>query len=123
VPDIPASCVTRQRFHYIYGISNLGKFIGPAGPALIVGASTYVSPTATLAGVRTGHYDENTLDNNAISGPGSLCLKGVWDVGCRGVRDGRRPPKTASYSAAAALDPYRAFGDLRAIPNPAIYGL
>ncbi len=31
-----------------YGISNLGKFIGPAGLALIAGVSNYVKPAATL---------------------------------------------------------------------------
>jgi putative MFS transporter len=36
-------------FRLVYGISNLGKFIGPAGVALIAGASNYVSPKATLA--------------------------------------------------------------------------
>ena len=31
-----------------YGVGNLGKFIGPAGLALIAGSSNYVSPQATL---------------------------------------------------------------------------
>ncbi len=31
-----------------YGVGNLGKFIGPAGLALIAGSSNYVSPKATL---------------------------------------------------------------------------
>ncbi len=31
-----------------YGVGNLGKFIGPAGLALIAGASNFVSPQATL---------------------------------------------------------------------------
>jgi putative MFS transporter len=31
-----------------YGVGNLGKFIGPAGLALIAGSSNYVSPRATL---------------------------------------------------------------------------
>ena len=31
-----------------YGTSNLGKFIGPAGLALIAGVSNYVKPQATL---------------------------------------------------------------------------
>jgi putative MFS transporter len=35
-------------FGLVYGISNLGKFIGPAGLAVILGASNYVSPKATL---------------------------------------------------------------------------
>jgi putative MFS transporter len=35
-------------FGFVYGISNLGKFIGPAGLAVIVGASNYVTPKATL---------------------------------------------------------------------------
>jgi MFS transporter, putative metabolite:H+ symporter len=29
-------------------VGNLGKFIGPAGLALIAGSSTYVAPKATL---------------------------------------------------------------------------
>jgi MFS transporter, putative metabolite:H+ symporter len=32
----------------VYGIGNLGKFFGPAGLALIAGASNYVKPAATL---------------------------------------------------------------------------
>jgi MFS transporter, putative metabolite:H+ symporter len=32
----------------VYGVGNLGKFIGPAGLALIAGSSNYVSPQATL---------------------------------------------------------------------------
>lgn len=32
----------------VYGIGNLGKFIGPAGLALIAGSSNFVSPQATL---------------------------------------------------------------------------
>jgi putative MFS transporter len=35
----------------VYGTSSLGKFIGPAGLAVIVGASNYVAPQATLAGL------------------------------------------------------------------------
>jgi putative MFS transporter len=31
-----------------YGVGNLGKFIGPAGLALIAGSSNFVSPQATL---------------------------------------------------------------------------
>jgi MFS transporter, putative metabolite:H+ symporter len=41
-------------FGLVYGVSNLGKFIGPAGLAVIIGASNYVSPKATLAGVVPG---------------------------------------------------------------------
>jgi MFS transporter, putative metabolite:H+ symporter len=41
-------------FGFAYGISNLGKFIGPAGLALIIGSSNYVSPKATLAGIASG---------------------------------------------------------------------
>jgi MFS transporter, putative metabolite:H+ symporter len=41
-------------FGFVYGISNLGKFIGPAGLAVIIGASNYVSPKATLAGIVPG---------------------------------------------------------------------
>src|SRR5262249_26569499 len=33
---------------FVYGIGNLGKFIGPAGLALIAGSSNYVQPEATL---------------------------------------------------------------------------
>ena len=32
----------------VYGVGNLGKFIGPAGLALIAGSSNYVKPQATL---------------------------------------------------------------------------
>jgi putative MFS transporter len=31
-----------------YGAGNLGKFIGPAGLALIAGSSNFVSPQATI---------------------------------------------------------------------------
>jgi putative MFS transporter len=41
-------------FGLVYGMSNLGKFIGPAGLAVIIGASNYVSPKATLAGIVPG---------------------------------------------------------------------
>jgi putative MFS transporter len=41
-------------FGLVYGMSNLGKFIGPAGLAVIIGASNYVSPKATLAGLVPG---------------------------------------------------------------------
>lgn len=34
-------------FGFVYGVSNLGKFIGPAGLALIAGASNYLTPKAT----------------------------------------------------------------------------
>ena len=33
---------------FVYGVGNLGKFIGPAGLAFIAGSSNYVNPTATL---------------------------------------------------------------------------
>jgi MFS transporter, putative metabolite:H+ symporter len=33
---------------FVYGVGNLGKFIGPAGLALIAGSSNLVSPKATL---------------------------------------------------------------------------
>jgi MFS transporter, putative metabolite:H+ symporter len=36
-------------FGFVYGCSNLAKFIGPAGLAVIAGASNYVAPKATLA--------------------------------------------------------------------------
>jgi putative MFS transporter len=32
----------------VYGVGNLGKFIGPAGLAVIAGSSNYVAPKATL---------------------------------------------------------------------------
>ena len=35
-------------FGLVYGLSNLGKFIGPAGLAVIAGASNFVAPQATL---------------------------------------------------------------------------
>jgi MFS transporter, putative metabolite:H+ symporter len=41
-------------FGLVYGISNLGKFIGPAGLALIIGASNFVSPKATIGGIVPG---------------------------------------------------------------------
>ncbi len=37
-----------------YGTSNLGKFIGPAGLALIAGTSNYVNPQATLDAIIPG---------------------------------------------------------------------
>jgi MFS transporter, putative metabolite:H+ symporter len=46
----PAS-LRASGFGLVYGASNLGKFIGPAGLAVIVGASNYVGPQATLAGL------------------------------------------------------------------------
>jgi MFS transporter, putative metabolite:H+ symporter len=38
----------------VYGVGNLGKFIGPAGLALIAGSSNFVSPKATLAALVPG---------------------------------------------------------------------
>ena len=35
-------------------MANLGKFIGPAGLAVIIGASNFVSPKATLDGIVPG---------------------------------------------------------------------
>jgi MFS transporter, putative metabolite:H+ symporter len=43
----PAS-LRASGFGLAYGTSNLGKFIGPAGLAVIAGASNYVSPKATV---------------------------------------------------------------------------
>jgi MFS transporter, putative metabolite:H+ symporter len=43
----PAS-LRASGFGLVYGMSNLGKFIGPAGLAVIAGASNYVRPQATL---------------------------------------------------------------------------
>jgi MFS transporter, putative metabolite:H+ symporter len=39
---------------FVYGIGNLGKFISPAGLALIAGSSNYVKPEATLDGLIRG---------------------------------------------------------------------
>jgi putative MFS transporter len=39
---------------FVYGIGNLGKFIGPAGLALIAGSSNYVKPEATLDALTRG---------------------------------------------------------------------
>jgi putative MFS transporter len=39
---------------FVYGVGNLGKFIGPAGLALIAGSSNYVKPEATLAALIPG---------------------------------------------------------------------
>jgi len=39
---------------FVYGIGNLGKFIGPAGLALIAGSSNYVKPEATLEALVSG---------------------------------------------------------------------
>jgi putative MFS transporter len=41
-------------FGFVYGLSNLGKFIGPAGLAVIIGASNYVTPKATLDSLVSG---------------------------------------------------------------------
>ena len=41
-------------FGFVYGWSNLGKFIGPAGLAVIIGASNYVTPKATLDHLASG---------------------------------------------------------------------
>jgi putative MFS transporter len=38
----------------VYGVGNLGKFIGPAGLALIAGSSNYVKPAVTLAALVPG---------------------------------------------------------------------
>jgi putative MFS transporter len=39
---------------FVYGVGNLGKFIGPAGLALIAGQSNLVAPKATLAALISG---------------------------------------------------------------------
>jgi MFS transporter, putative metabolite:H+ symporter len=44
----PAS-LRASGFGFVYGTSNFGKFIGPAGLAVIAGASDFVGPKATLA--------------------------------------------------------------------------
>jgi putative MFS transporter len=41
-------------FGLVYGMSNLGKFIGPAGLAVIAGAANYVKPAATLNAIVPG---------------------------------------------------------------------
>ncbi len=41
-------------FGLVYGCSNLAKFIGPAGLAVIAGASNYVAPKATLTALVPG---------------------------------------------------------------------
>jgi len=38
----------------VYGVGNLGKFIGPAGLAVIAGSSNYVKPSVTLDGLVPG---------------------------------------------------------------------
>jgi putative MFS transporter len=38
-------------FGLVYGCSNIAKFIGPAGLAVIAGASNYVAPQATLTAI------------------------------------------------------------------------
>ncbi|MBV8737176.1 MAG: MFS transporter [Alphaproteobacteria bacterium] len=48
------SSLRASGFGLVYGMSNLGKFIGPAGLAVIAGASNYVSPKATLAALVPG---------------------------------------------------------------------
>jgi MFS transporter, putative metabolite:H+ symporter len=39
---------------FVYGVGNLGKFIGPAGLALIAGSSNYVKPAVTSAALIPG---------------------------------------------------------------------
>ena len=39
---------------FVYGVGNLGKFIGPAGLALIAGSSNFVKPEATLEALIPG---------------------------------------------------------------------
>ncbi len=39
---------------FVYGVGNLGKFIGPAGLALIAGSSNFVKPEATLGALVPG---------------------------------------------------------------------
>jgi MFS transporter, putative metabolite:H+ symporter len=49
------SCGRRASgFGLVYGCSNLAKFIGPAGLAVIAGASNYVAPKATLSALVSG---------------------------------------------------------------------
>jgi MFS transporter, putative metabolite:H+ symporter len=38
----------------VYGVGNLGKFIGPAGLALIAGSSNYVKPGVTMSALVPG---------------------------------------------------------------------
>jgi MFS transporter, putative metabolite:H+ symporter len=48
------SSLRASGFGLVYGMSNLGKFIGPAGLAVIAGASNFVNPKATLAALVPG---------------------------------------------------------------------
>ena len=48
------AAIRASGFGFVYGMSNLGKFIGPAGLAVIIGASSYVTPKATLDGLVAG---------------------------------------------------------------------
>ena len=45
------SALRASGFGLVYGTSNLGKIIGPAGLAVIAGASNFVSPKATIAAI------------------------------------------------------------------------
>jgi MFS transporter, putative metabolite:H+ symporter len=38
----------------VYGVGNLGKFIGPAGLALIAGSDNYIKPAATMQALIPG---------------------------------------------------------------------
>ena len=49
----PAS-LRASGFGLVYGASNIGKFIGPAGLAVIAGASNYVNPHATVDAIVPG---------------------------------------------------------------------
>ena len=49
----PAS-LRASGFGLVYGASNIGKFIGPAGLAVIAGASNYVNPQATVDAIVPG---------------------------------------------------------------------
>jgi putative MFS transporter len=57
----------------VYGVGNLGKFIGPAGLALIAGSSNYLAPKATLAAIVPGF--------NYFAAWYLLGLIGFWLIG------------------------------------------
>ena len=57
----------------VYGVGNLGKFIGPAGLALIAGSSNFVKPQATL----------DALIPASTTSPSGTCsaLLAFWFIG------------------------------------------
>ena len=70
---------------FSYGVSNLGKIIGPLGLALIAGSSDLVSPKATIDALFPAFL--------------FLCLlvrSGSADVSDARLRQGRRPRRHAN---------------------------